>query len=68
MQAVEPQLDPCLAPTPASLTSCTLQQPLCNHVAHSCLPLLPQSLEFVHARPRKHGRNKSGIGESQVHQ
>jgi hypothetical protein len=65
---VEPQLDPCLALTPASLTSCTLQQPLRNHVAHSCLSLLPQSLESVHARLRKHSRNKSGIAESQIHQ
>lgn len=28
MQAVEPQLDPCLAPTPASLTSCPPQPAL----------------------------------------
>jgi hypothetical protein len=68
MQAVEPQLDPCLAPTPASVTSCTLQQPLCNHVAHSCLSLRPQSLNVVHARLRKHSRNKAGIAESQIHQ
>lgn len=68
MQAVEPQLDPCLAPTPASLTSCTLQQPRCNHVAHSCISLLLQSLNFVHARLRKHSRNKPDIVKSQVHQ